>query len=202
MNWCILIPLIVGLLSAIFGYLIGKISGGASPQTESTNTDIFKNRIAKLEADLEACKASKLTSKKPAGKPSGAGNAGADSSMMTSNFVSPQASVDSPLPSSSSAVAFDAVAAKAAMGKAVKDNDLKVVEGIGPKIAELFHSHNIKTWYDLSQCTVEKCTEILRAGGKRFEIHKPFTWPKQAKLAHEGQWQKLKEWQDVLDKGQ
>ena len=210
MNWCIFIPLIVGLLSAIFGYLIGKISGGATPRTEMPNTDIYKNRIAKLEADLEACKASKVGSGKPAGKPSGAGNAGAQSSMMASKVSVPEASVkaeeqpqtQTPPPTSSSSSSFDAAAAKAALGKAVKQNDLKVVEGIGPKIAELFHSHNVKTWQDLSQCSVEKCTEVLRAGGKRFEIHKPFTWPKQAKLAHEGQWIKLKEWQDVLDKGQ
>jgi len=204
MNWCIFIPLIVGLLSAMFGYLIGKISGGATPRIETLNTDIYKNRIAKLESDLEACKASKVAGDKPAGKPSGAGNAGFQSSMMASGFVAPVASVNvetqpgtSPL-----ATSFNAVAAKAALGKTVKQDDLKVVEGIGPKIAELFHSHNVKTWQDLAQCSVEKCTEVLRAGGKRFEIHKPFTWPKQAKLAHEGQWDKLKEWQDVLDKGQ
>ncbi|TYB75928.1 hypothetical protein ES676_05620 [Bizionia saleffrena] len=204
MNWCILIPLIVGLLSAIFGYLIGKISGGTTPQAERPNTDIYKNRIAKLEADLEACKANRITAAKPAGKPSGVGNSGADSSFMASNSASPKARAkpNEKPQSQTTTPTFDAVAAKAALGKVVKHNDLKIVEGVGPKIAELFHAHNVKTWLALSQCSVEKCTEVLRAGGKRFEIHKPYTWPEQAKLAHEGQWLKLKERQDALDKGQ
>lgn len=205
MNWCIFIPLIVGLLSAIFGYLIGKISGGATPRTETPNIDIYKNRIAKLEGDLEICKASKSGAEKPLGKPSGAGNAGAQSSMMASNVTAPKAvakpETQTP-PQTSSSSNFDGVAAKAVIGKTVLQDDLKIIEGIGPKIAELFHSHNVKTWEALSQCSIEKCTEVLRAGGKRFEIHKPYTWPEQAKLAHEGQWLKLKEMQVNLSKGQ
>jgi len=89
-------------------------------------------------------------------------------------------------------------AEKKATGKA---DDLKKIEGIGPKIKELFHSHNVTTWKDLANCTVEKCKEVLKSGGKRFEIHKPGTWPKQAEMAAKGEWQKLKDWQDQLNGG-
>ena len=44
------------------------------------------------------------------------------------------------------AIPFDANAAKAAFGKRIKQDDLKVVEGIGPKIESLFHNFDIKTW--------------------------------------------------------
>ena len=185
MNWCILIPLLVGLISAILGYLLGKLLGSGNSNQTNVNLDVYKNRISKLESDLAACKANKPKK----GLSSGAGNAGADSSLMASNFAT------------ASTIAFDAAAAKAAFGKSVKKDDLKIVEGIGPKIAELFHNHDVKTWYALSQCSEEKCKEVLLSGGKRFEIHKPGTWPKQAKLAYEGKWQKLKEWQDALDGG-
>ena len=65
----------------------------------------------------------------------------------------------------------------------------------------MFHNHNVTTWADLANCTIEKCKEVLKSGGKRFEIHKPGTWPKQAEMAAKGEWQKLKDWQDQLDGG-
>ena len=49
MNWCILIPLLVGVICAILGYLLGKLFGGS-------NNDDCEDRVAKLEADLAACR--------------------------------------------------------------------------------------------------------------------------------------------------
>ena len=86
-------------------------------------------------------------------------------------------------------------------GKKIKENDLTTVEGIGPKIQDLFHNHDVTTWAALANCTVEKCKEVLKSGGKRFEMHKPGTWPEQADLAAKGLWKKLKDWQDQLDGG-
>ena len=91
--------------------------------------------------------------------------------------------------------------AKAIFGKKIKENDLTVVEGIGPKIKDLFHNFNINTWQALSETSVDKCQEVLNSGGDRFKIHKPGTWPKQASLAASGKWQELKDWQDQLDGG-
>lgn len=188
MNWCILIPLLVGLVSAFLGYILGKLFGNNN--NSDVDINVFKNRIAILEVDLEACKASKTAG---SGIASGAGNGGVGSNMMASNVA---ASV-----TATSAVIFDADAAKAAFGKRVKDNDLTLVEGIGPKIQELFHNHEVKTWIALAECSVEKCQSVLKSGGERFKIHKPGTWPKQSLLASEGKWQELKDWQDILDGG-
>ncbi|WP_027879686.1 hypothetical protein [Mesoflavibacter zeaxanthinifaciens] len=173
---CWLIPTLVGLICAILGYLLGKLLNRSNDNNE--NIDIYKNRISKLETDLAACMSSKDVS-----HTSG-----------LANTIAPKAS-------GIEAVVFNADAAKAALGKKIKENDLTVVEGIGPKIKELFHSHNVITWKDLANCTVEKCKEVLKSGGKRFEIHKPGTWPKQAEMAAKGEWQKLKDWQDQLDGG-
>jgi len=41
----------------------------------------------------------------------------------------------------------------------------------------------------------------LNTGGKRYEIHNPGTWPKQAGLAFEGKWKELNDLQDYLDGG-
>jgi predicted flap endonuclease-1-like 5' DNA nuclease len=86
-------------------------------------------------------------------------------------------------------------------GKKWKWDDLKIVEGIGPKIEELLHNAGIKTWEALSETSVDRIKEILDAAGPSYQIHDPGTWPKQAGLAAEGKWDELKKWQDELDAG-
>ncbi|HHH53958.1 MAG TPA: DUF4332 domain-containing protein [Bacteroidetes bacterium] len=82
-----------------------------------------------------------------------------------------------------------------------KQDDLKAVEGIGPKIEGLLHDAGIKTWEELSNTAVEKLQEILDKAGKRYALADPGTWPKQAKMAAEGQWQELEKYQDYLQGG-
>ncbi len=77
-----------------------------------------------------------------------------------------------------------------------KGDDLKKVEGIGPKIAEIFNNAEINTFAELAGTSVEKLQEILAAAGSRYASKKPGSWPKQAKMAAEGKWDELKEWQD------
>ncbi len=79
-----------------------------------------------------------------------------------------------------------------------KADDLKKVEGIGPKISETLIAAGIKTFEDLAGITPEKISEIIaNVRGN----HVTGTWPKQAKLAAEGKWDELKKWQDELDGG-
>ncbi len=87
------------------------------------------------------------------------------------------------------------------MPKGVKKDDLKIVEGIGPKIEELLHNNGIKTWEELSKSTKQRLENILRNAGDRFRMHDPSTWPEQAMLADEGKWDELEEYQDFLNGG-
>jgi predicted flap endonuclease-1-like 5' DNA nuclease len=80
-------------------------------------------------------------------------------------------------------------------------DDLKVVEGIGPKIEELLHDAGIRTFGQLAIASPERINEILHTAGPRFQIHDPATWPQQATLARDGQWDELKAWQDALKGG-
>ncbi len=83
--------------------------------------------------------------------------------------------------------------------KVVAD-DLKVVIGIGPKIARLLMNRGITTWKALSETSPATIAEILlKDGGERYRIHNPETWPHQALLLHEGRWDELKEMQGRLD---
>ncbi|MBQ0787998.1 MAG: 50S ribosomal protein L21 [Oceanihabitans sp.] len=86
-------------------------------------------------------------------------------------------------------------AAKKATGKA---DDLKKVEGIGPKIAETLVEAGIATFADLAKTDAAKISEII--AGVRGS-HVTDTWPAQAKLAADGKWDELKKWQDELDGG-
>ncbi len=97
-----------------------------------------------------------------------------------------------------SAAAKPATAKPAA--KAKKD-DLTIVEGIGPKIAELLIADGIVTFADLASAKVEAIAAILEKAGSRFSTHKPDTWPQQAALARDGKMDELKALQDVLDGG-
>jgi predicted flap endonuclease-1-like 5' DNA nuclease len=158
--WCWLIPLGVGLICGLFGYLIGK---GANPSLDlEADIILLRDKNEKLTTDLEACN-KKLTSKPAVATPAG-----------------PK---------------FNAKAAKMAFGKLVKNDDLKLIEGIGPKIQGLFHNYEIKTWKALSQVSVAKCQEVLDSGGDRYKVHDPASWPMQAKMAYEGKWKELAKWQ-------
>ena len=82
--------------------------------------------------------------------------------------------------------------------KAAKADDLKKIEGIGPKIAETLTAAGVATFADLAKTSPEKISEfIAEVRGK----HVPDTWPKQAQLAADGKWDELKKWQDELDGG-
>ncbi len=86
--------------------------------------------------------------------------------------------------------------------KAAEGDDLKKIEGVGPKIASILTEAGYETFAKLAKADPEKIREILlEKGGKRYAMHDPTTWPKQAELAAEGKWDELKKWQDELDGG-
>lgn len=174
--WCWLIPLLTGVICGILGYLIGKASNTTIDNSAELN--IWKDKNMKLQADLDTC----------TGKLSTAASAVAATSL-TTNIATPIL------------IPFDAAAAKAVFGKTIKQDDLKVVEGIGPKIAGMFNESGIKTWKELSETAVAKCQEVLDGGGDRYKIHNPASWPMQAKMCYEGKWADLLKWQDEHDHG-
>ena len=89
------------------------------------------------------------------------------------------------------AAAKPAAAKKAAKvrGKARDgSDDLELIEGVGPKIAELLKAAGIDTFDALAKAPVEKVQQVLEAGGSKFNLAKPATWAEQAALAASGDW--------------
>ncbi len=81
------------------------------------------------------------------------------------------------------------------------EDDLKKIEGIGPKIEELIKNGGIKTWAALSNTDPSVIQGFLDAAGPRYRVHKPQSWPLQAGMAARGEWEALEKWQDEHDGG-
>ena len=92
MMLCILIPLLVGLICAYFGYLLGK--------NTAEDHSAHSKRIKELEADLEQCRKSKTVSKPIFGNEK-------------MSFANTEASI-------ASAVVFNSDAAKLVFGKKIE----------------------------------------------------------------------------------
>ena len=65
-------------------------------------------------------------------------------------------------------------------------DDLKRVEGIGPKLEQMLNEHGIYTFAGLAATPVDELRAILEKGGDAFRIHDPGTWPQQGGLLAEG----------------
>lgn len=85
--------------------------------------------------------------------------------------------------------------------KAFKENDLKAIEGIGPKIESIMNAAGINTWREMSNTSTDKLQSILAAAGDRYKLADPTSWPKQAEYAADGDWDGLEKYQDFLDGG-
>ena len=100
-------------------------------------------------------------------------------------------------PEAASTVPSRAPAPAAATGKG---DDLKIIEGIGPKIAGIMNEAGISTFAQMAQKTGSELRKILDDGGIG-AIADPTTWPEQAALAAEGKMEALKELQNKLQGG-
>ncbi|HFC10062.1 MAG TPA: hypothetical protein ENJ54_09490 [Chloroflexi bacterium] len=94
--------------------------------------------------------------------------------------------------------AEEAPASKAAAPAA--EDDLRKIEGIGPKIEAALKQAGIRTFADLAAKTPEELQAVLDAAGFA-RISNPETWPEQAALAAKGDWEALAALQGTLKGG-
>lgn len=82
-----------------------------------------------------------------------------------------------------------------------KGDDLKIVEGIGPKAAEALAAAGVDTFAKLAKKSADDIKTILSEASSTLAHLDPETWAKQAELAAEGKFDELKTWQDELNGG-
>lgn len=167
------------LLGLLLWWLLSKLIGDRYKK----HAEELQERINFLEGELDACRKSKV---------SGTVTASTESKIDLGGAATGVASF---------AAGAAAGAPAAAPAKSSKKDDLKIVEGIGPKIEELCHKAGIYTFAELADTDPAKLKSILEEAGSRFQMHDPSTWPAQAAMARDGKWDELKQWQDELNKG-
>lgn len=214
--------LLIILISFIFGYLIRRFvmlgrlrsledmnraledevarlkARNSELEASGKNITVLNGQITGLKTDLEACTKARadLSAKLDACE-----KEKVSLKAQASTIEAPKA----PPVTQSRGIVSDASAGISAaavpLPKGIKKDDLKIVEGIGPKIEKLLNAEDIVTWVELSQADPARIKEILLAAGPRYRIHEPATWPQQAGLAAAGKWDELNELQDRLKGG-
>jgi len=76
---------------------------------------------------------------------------------------------------------------------APSEDDLTVIEGIGPKMADLLKLNGITSFAQLAATEISFLEKMLRDKGWQFA--KPNSWPEQASLAAAGKMDELKDLQ-------
>jgi predicted flap endonuclease-1-like 5' DNA nuclease len=81
-------------------------------------------------------------------------------------------------------------------------DDLKRIEGIGPKIASVLQAAGIETFAQLAATEVSRIEQILEEESPRLRrLANPGTWPEQAALAAADDWEALEALQQALKGG-
>lgn len=81
-------------------------------------------------------------------------------------------------------------------------DDLKRIEGIGPKISSVLQEAGISTFVQLADTAVSQIEQILEAKDPRLlRLADPTSWPEQAALAAAGEWDALEALQGELKGG-
>ena len=88
---------------------------------------------------------------------------------------------------------------EAKVEKAVEADNFVKIEGIGPKVAKTLNGAGILTFEDLANAKVEDIQKILTDAG--LSMMDAATWPEQARLAADGNWDALQSLQDNLSGG-
>ncbi len=87
------------------------------------------------------------------------------------------------------------------LGMPVRVNDLTVIEGIGPAIAHLCINRGITTWWSMANADLALLRSMLAEAGPKYQVHDPASWPQQARLLANGQWEKFRRLAEALRDG-
>ncbi len=159
-------------LAAFVGWLLGRL-------TTSGRISGLRESIAERRAELDDCHAS-LAVTAPTGVAAPA----------VSSFAPPIVAASPPSAETVKIATVPPIQSAA--------DNLKLVEGIGPKIEEILNADGIRTFAKLAATDPQHIGALLNAAGARFQIHDPGTWPEQAALARDGKWDELKVLQEKL----
>lgn len=166
-------------------------------QARVANLEPVVNERDRLRAELEQSRTSPAEVPEPEPEPRDAPAVPAPRADVAASPEQPRTTIAP----QAAAASIDVSGAQAALGKRITSDDLTVIEGIGPKIAELCHGIGICTWAELADTEVSLLRTMLNDAGQRFKAHDPSSWPEQAGLLATGAWSEFVALTDRLDGG-
>jgi len=197
---------IILLVAFVLGYLLRYLLN-----------DSFKSRIANLESELNRLSSEGLTSsevdataefnalqeriKEQATEIEKLSQKLAGSNIEKISLEKQLAGLTPDLVNTALSTTSNTVNIEPASTKEVVKDNLKKIEGIGPKIEELLNNDGVYSFQDLISASVSRIRGILIAAGPNCAVHDPSTWAEQARLAHEGLWDDLSDMQEQLKGG-
>lgn len=227
--WGLLMALAGGVIGWLLRSLTARVQLAAARRTtvDQTELDRLRGRLANLEPVVAERDRLRMELADVRGSTAGALGFGAiveaplipaDDPLLTADAAEvtpvepdPQ-SASPPVPADDGGVAepeaagepdpdLDMVLAASVLGRHVERDDLTVVEGIGPKIAELCAALGVTTWRQLADTEVATLQSMLDDAGSKFQMYRPATWPRQGALLADGRWEDFKSLTDELGGG-
>jgi len=181
--------IIMLLVAFILGYLLRYFLSGSK---DTRDYDALLKKYQDVSQELEECKKQKQDLSLKLDSSNSLNN---QLKLELEECLNLKSQLTADLDSYKNNEQFGAVAVPVTKDPSVRD-DLKKIEGIGPKIEQLLYAEEIYTWDDLAKTEVKVIQAILDKAGPRYKVHNPESWPFQAEMAAKGEWEKLEKWQD------
>lgn len=153
------------LLPFILGWLLGKAMNSS-----------WKSKAEQLEKDLAACRSRCK---------------GLEGDLSAAKSRPSVAKAAAPVMAAAAAAPKPKKPEKSGAWLKLKNDNLQIVEGIGPKMNEVLKENGVTTWSVLASKTGHELKAILDKYGDKYQIIDPHDWPAQAKLAAEDRWDDL-----------
>ncbi len=188
--WAVLLS---WLLPAVLGYLWGMLQWSRykskSKKAEMELSSASK-RIVNLEKEVNECR---LAYEKVAREKEKLVNEKASSGQVVNKPVLGS----TPSQAAASHLSQEIIhETKPIFGYAIRRNDIKIVEGIDPKIEKILIEVGISDWNSLETADTNYIGSILNDAG--YHNINPSSWPYQASLARLEKWEELKEFQSKM----
>lgn len=86
-------------------------------------------------------------------------------------------------------------------GSMQPEDDLTVIAGVTPEVVEVLHASDVHTYEELAGYDAEELSQLLRMAELPEPAVEPGSWPAQAELAAQGQWEALEQLKAELAAG-
>ena len=206
-DWCTLpwwvLPLFPFLLGLAFGWAIWGRYKSVAAELEG-DLAALKTKIKGLESDLSKCRSHSAELEGDLALAKGklrevehqlSGKISNDLKVLEDAAGLTSLGLSSGTSSSSEIIGSGEKYAK------LKSDNLQIIEGIGPKMDEVLKANGVENWSALASQISESLRAILDKYGDSYRIIDPTTWPQQAKMAVDGNYDGLIALQKNLDTG-